>query len=151
MNCLFITAGGRKVRAFRTGRWLRLEKSSPPIPPNPPSPFADYQSISDVVLFRLRLKHLTLLLLHLGNSLKTAGLIHDFRSNLLLLFLECLGLCWLISVLYCYSLKHVSLTTYVTEGGSSFFHFPPAGSTNKRVGKVCRLSYPISKESTDPQ
>ena len=40
---------------------------------------ADYQSISDVVLFRLRLKHLTLLLLHLGNSLKTAGLIHDFR------------------------------------------------------------------------
>jgi hypothetical protein len=29
------------------------------------------------------------------------------------------------------------------EGGSSFFHFPPAGSTNKRVGKVTRLSYPI--------
>ncbi len=35
MNCLFITAGVRKVRAFRTGRWLRLEKSSPPFPPNP--------------------------------------------------------------------------------------------------------------------
>ena len=28
----------------------------------------------------------------------------------------------------------------------SFFHFPPAGSTNKRVGKVTRLSYPIDKE-----
>ena len=30
-------------------------------------------------------------------------------------------------------------------GRGAFFHFPPAGSTNKRVGKVCRLSYPIRK------
>jgi hypothetical protein len=28
-------------------------------------------------------------------------------------------------------------------GRGSFFHFPPARSTNKRVGKVTRLSYPI--------
>ncbi len=27
--------------------------------------------------------------------------------------------------------------------GARFFTFPPAGSTNKRVGKVTRLSYPI--------
>ena len=96
MNCLFITAGGRKVRTFE----LVGCSDQCPQPPNPPSPKggrgADYQSISDVVLFRLRLKHLSLLLLHLGKSLKTAGLIHDFCSNLLLLFLECLGLCWLI-------------------------------------------------------
>ena len=30
------------------------------------------------------------------------------------------------------------------EGGAHFFTFPPAGSTNKRVGKVTRLSYPIT-------
>ena len=35
------------------------------------------------------------------------------------------------------------------EGGSSFFHFPPAGSTNKRVGKVTRLSYPNSKRTLE--
>jgi hypothetical protein len=30
-------------------------------------------------------------------------------------------------------------------GGALFFTFPPAGSTNKRVGKVTRLSYPTSE------
>ena len=30
------------------------------------------------------------------------------------------------------------------EGGAQFFHFPPAGSANKRVGKVCPTFLPNS-------
>ena len=77
---------------------------------------------------------------HFDSIIVTFGLeLEDGRAStqfLLLLFLKCLGLCLLISVLYCYSLKNVSLTTYVTQAGARFFHFPPAGSTNKRVGKA---------------
>ena len=80
---------------------------------------------------------------HFDSIIVTFGLeLEDGRAStqfLLLLCLKCLGLCLLISVLYCYSLKNVSLTTYVTQAGrqaARFFHFPPAGSTNKRVGKA---------------
>ena len=42
----------------------------------------------------------------------------------------------------------VLLSTYVTHTTTTttrhFFHFPPGWSANKRVGKVTRLSYPIS-------
>ena len=76
---------------------------------------------------------------HFDSIIVTFGLeLEDGRAStqfLLLLFLKYLGLCLLISVLYCYSLKNVSLTTYVTQA-ARFFHFPPAGSTNKRVGKA---------------
>ena len=30
----------------------------------------------------------------------------------------------------------------ICDAGSAFFHFPPAGSTNKRVGKVCLTFLP---------
>jgi hypothetical protein len=63
MNCLFITAGGRKVRVFE----LVSCSDCAPIPPTPLPPWGegggDYRSISDVVLFRLHLNNLTLLLL----------------------------------------------------------------------------------------
>jgi hypothetical protein len=39
----------------------------------------------------------------------------------------------------------VLLSTYVTHT-RHFFHFPPGWSANKRVGKVTRLSYPITEK-----
>ena len=75
---------------------------------------------------------------HFDSIIVTFGLeLEDGRAStqfLLLLFLKCLGLCLLISVLYCYSLKNVSLTTYVTEA-ARFFHFPPAGPQTKGLVK----------------
>ena len=34
---------------------------------------------------------------------------------------------WFLVLYFSFSPESVSLTTYVTEGGSSFFHFPPGG------------------------
>jgi hypothetical protein len=87
MNYKLLNARRKSQAEAAAQNWLAVLISAPqgPQPPNPPSHGvqkggrgANYQSISDVVLFRLRLNNLSLLLLHLGKSLKTAGLMHDF-------------------------------------------------------------------------
>ena len=47
----------------------------------------------------------------------------------------------IVTILHC-AVATVSLSTYVTEGGGAFFHFPPGGSTYNRVGKTCLIFLP---------
>ena len=106
MNCLFITAGGRKVRTFQ------LVGCSDQCPPTPQPPFppkggrgANYQSISDVV-------------------------VQDF------------GFIFVVFTQKCIVDDICDGGREGGRGGARFFHFPPAGSTNKRVGKVCLTFLP---------
>ena len=63
MNCLFITAGGRKVRVFELVS-CSDQCPHPPQPPLPPKGEGRGGGLfSDVVLFRLHLNNFTLLLL----------------------------------------------------------------------------------------
>ena len=73
MNYKLLNARRKSQAEAAAQNWLAVLISAPqgPQPPNPPSHGvqkggrgANYQSISDVVLFRLRLNNLSLLLLH---------------------------------------------------------------------------------------
>ena len=138
--------------------WLAVLISAP-IPPTPLPPKGegggDYRSISDVVLFRLHLNNLTLLLLQ--QKVKRSKL-EESRANtrfLLLLFVILFTMFRLmlvdVSLLLLQFEKcivndicddFVRINSVCLSAGALFFTFPPAGSTNKRVGKVCLTFLP---------
>ena len=143
MNCLFITAGGRKVRVFE----LVSCSDQCPHPSNPKGEGGgDYRSISDVVLFRLHFNNLSLLLLQ--QKVKRSKL-EESRANtrfLLLLFLILFTMFRLmlvnVTLLLLQFEKCIANDICDAAAGAHFFTFPPAGSTNKRVGKVCLTFLP---------